>query len=1424
MKRLLSLLFLLFSISSQVVLGQLYSFKNYNYKEGLAFSNIKDIVQTNDGNIWLASEEGGLIRFNGKSFQEIQENNYNLTNTVSISKAKDNSIFFASKNKGIFQLIEGKINLIYQNKRQSSKFSGVYALNDAMVFVFNKTILVYRDNKIISQKRLSSKFEEITPYEFIASKNGGILLSNLGGFYISQRTNEISFLSNFINDKENKVYKTGYFNKDKFTLFDEGLSYYSDIIVNAEGNFEAINNYQINSPLWNNDAASTSTYISSNEKYFIVSKNGILYNFNGEGFTEIKSNTNEKPVACNKVIADIYGDLWLSSEKRGLYKVSIEPFTKVDMNPLYSSSLTSLFYTNSFGNTIISTESGQTHISNNNTKDEFIPHNFHTLSIVEFNGLTYLGTSSGLKSYNPKNGIIKDIKVPEVKDKQVSFLFASKKSIWIGIKDEGVIRYNPSSNEKSWFQNLYSNFPNNFLTAQLSFDGKYIVFGSKNGLHKFDINSKTFKSINDIPEKLGKHSFLSTIDKFGTRWFLLEKGILGITKANRKRVIQDVSNFSSFDFRIFSSDKLGNLIIGTNKGISLLKVNQLGNVKNVVFYNHKTGFEGYDIRKKVQFTNNNLITVGTIEGLYQINTYLLKHPQIPSTPFVYLKKDKNLNNKLKSQEWHFGVNNSKFLFTSYSYRLKGHEGKWSSLTRDSIIFYPELPEGKYTFEVKATNDGVKFSSINKKSIEITKPFWSSNSFIIVIVLVFLLLNIYLFNRSKSFDPKTIFSNKDNTISIKLIPRIIVVIGLINLVGHHVYPFFQKNIPYNYWLNVLSSSLITILYFITVQNVKRNKKEASKVLLIISISIILGENFGHLFLTQLNPYFLILIGITTSIIPLVFKKIRSTVFYSVGILLVSFFCFIFLNEVVFSKYIFLLIIISIIITAIFNTYLRHDSISKLLFISGVINKGDVISLAIDGDRKISYISENIENFIDIGHQNLINKKLSIFSNYIPSDFKESIFNNKDFKDGDKYLSPIVSINEKVIWIEWSCKVFSNDVTVLLGQDVTDKMELETTFEALVQNAEDFIYQIDLKGNFIFLNQQAISKLGYEKNNLLNTNSLSIVETDYHNYVSSNYRNHYKLEKDSSYIEFPIRKKDGTIIWIGQHVTNLYETGRTKRKGFLAVARDITEKREQEQIIREQQEDITSSIQYAKRIQVNLLPNISKIEQSFKNCFIIYKPRDIVSGDFYWMERIGDITVFSLSDCTGHGVPGSFMSLLGINLLNSIVLENKLLEPAKILDELDKKLIHVLPRGTGENKVNDGMEITICAYNHKTKELSYALAGGKFVVLQNGELNVLKGDSKHIGDYREEVIFKYKEDKITLNEEDTIYLLSDGFQDQFGGPRNKKFNFKKMRLILEENQNKSLLEQKETLERTFVDWIAEYEQTDDVSIIALKGFQE
>lgn len=302
MKRFTLLLVLFLSLLSNVVYSQLYSFKNYNYKEGLSYSNIQDIVQTDDGNIWLASEEGGLIKFNGKTFQEIQYNNLNLNNIVSISKAKDNSLFFASKNKGIYKIGNGKTNLVYQNKRQSSNYSGVFSLNNGMVFVFNKTILIYKGDKIVSQKRLSSKFDEIKPFEFIPIKNGGILLTNIGGFYISEKTNEISFLSNYTNELENKVFKTGYFKQSKIHLFTENLEEYCEILINENGNFENKSSFKSQSPLWNNDKVTASTYIAATDKYYLVSKNGIIYTFKNVKFHEIQSNTNEKPVSCSKVI------------------------------------------------------------------------------------------------------------------------------------------------------------------------------------------------------------------------------------------------------------------------------------------------------------------------------------------------------------------------------------------------------------------------------------------------------------------------------------------------------------------------------------------------------------------------------------------------------------------------------------------------------------------------------------------------------------------------------------------------------------------------------------------------------------------------------------------------------------------------------------------------------------------------------------------------------------------------------------------------------------------------------------------------------------------------------------------------------------------------------------------------------------------
>jgi serine phosphatase RsbU (regulator of sigma subunit) len=271
----------------------------------------------------------------------------------------------------------------------------------------------------------------------------------------------------------------------------------------------------------------------------------------------------------------------------------------------------------------------------------------------------------------------------------------------------------------------------------------------------------------------------------------------------------------------------------------------------------------------------------------------------------------------------------------------------------------------------------------------------------------------------------------------------------------------------------------------------------------------------------------------------------------------------------------------------------------------------------------------------------------------------------------------------------------------------------------------------------------------------------------------------------------------------------------------LARDITQKREQQQIIQDQRDNITSSIRYAQRIQINLQPNAYDFGDSFQECFVLYKPKDIVSGDFYWIHRVENKTVIALADCTGHGVPGAFMTLLGINLLNSIVIENRILEASEILNQMDLRLIEALSSQQNTDSIQDGMEMTVLIYDHNTSQLQYACAGARFLIYEKNGFNMFKGDVKHIGDPEFPGFKEYISHSLHLEEDSTIYLLTDGFQDQFGGNRDKKFSFRRFLETLEENIRLPLAEQKHMIESEFDRWRQDVEQTDDVTVIALRN---
>ncbi len=261
-------------------------------------------------------------------------------------------------------------------------------------------------------------------------------------------------------------------------------------------------------------------------------------------------------------------------------------------------------------------------------------------------------------------------------------------------------------------------------------------------------------------------------------------------------------------------------------------------------------------------------------------------------------------------------------------------------------------------------------------------------------------------------------------------------------------------------------------------------------------------------------------------------------------------------------------------------------------------------------------------------------------------------------------------------------------------------------------------------------------------------------------------------------------------------------------------------DQKHIVEEKNKDIGDSIRYAKRIQEAILPPDKMWYNLLPNSFVLYNPKDILSGDFYWLEHTDDYIFVAAADCTGHGVPGALMSIVNYNLLNKAVLEKNLILPGEILDSVNYYLTHSLHQSYNESSIKDGMDITLLTINKKTKEIYFAGANNPIYIISNGNLQVIKADKFPVGAFIEDNVKKFTNQKLNLQPDDIIYLFTDGFADQFGGPKGKKFKYKQLTELLIENHTKPLSQQSIILNQQFQSWKGNLEQVDDVCILGIK----
>jgi PAS domain S-box-containing protein len=492
-----------------------------------------------------------------------------------------------------------------------------------------------------------------------------------------------------------------------------------------------------------------------------------------------------------------------------------------------------------------------------------------------------------------------------------------------------------------------------------------------------------------------------------------------------------------------------------------------------------------------------------------------------------------------------------------------------------------------------------------------------------------------------------------------------------------------------------------------------------------------------------------------------------------------------------------------------------------------NASEVITIY-EEDESIRYISPSVESILGYGQKEMIGK--SDIDKVHPdhrATFKElfrKMTENPDEKATVQY--EYRAKDGSFIWLESTGTNFVSNQAIhgfiLNSRDITERRRAEqeqrmrSKMQALSENSLDLITR--LEGESISYINPVIEEYSGKKPAFFLNKKVKEAELDafiLEGWLRVVEEVNATQEKVSSEMDFT--SEMGKRIMQVNAIPEFDESN--KLESVLVVSHDITERKLIELEIQNKNKKITESINYAKRIQNAILPNNRIINKALPDSFILYKPRDVVSGDFPWFVQIKDDIFIAAVDCTGHGVPGALLSLIGYFLLNDIVRSRKITEPGKILDLLDEGVTTTL-RQDEDSTTKDGMDIALCKINMEACEVEYAGAHRPLYIMKGGVMEEVKGNKFPIGGGVFKNQTNFTNTKVKLAKGDSIYFSSDGFPDQFGGPEARKFGPKKTREIIERVHHLPMKDSVNTFDHEWESWRGETKQTDDVLLIGIK----
>jgi serine phosphatase RsbU (regulator of sigma subunit)/tetratricopeptide (TPR) repeat protein len=466
-----------------------------------------------------------------------------------------------------------------------------------------------------------------------------------------------------------------------------------------------------------------------------------------------------------------------------------------------------------------------------------------------------------------------------------------------------------------------------------------------------------------------------------------------------------------------------------------------------------------------------------------------------------------------------------------------------------------------------------------------------------------------------------------------------------------------------------------------------------------------------------------------------------------------------------------------------------------------NIGSVYFHLEDYEKSISYSESALQLREEIGDKSGQSGSLSNLSN--------NYLRLKKYELAEKYISQSLAIALEIgakDRIKTSYKIYS-EVDSAQGnfESAYEKYKMFTFYQDSIKNEESTVKTTQLKMQFEFDKKAAADSVTNAKFKELQNAEIAKREAE------------LESKKTQQYYLF------GGLFLVFVFSGFMYNRFRLTRKQNVLIELQkkqvedkniLVEKAHHE--LSEKNKEILDSILYAKRIQAAILPPTKLIDKCLKKAFVFYKPKDIVAGDFYWLEQRDSKVIFAAADCTGHGVPGAMVSVVCNNGLNRSVREHGLVIPNEILDKTRELVIKEFDKS--EEDVNDGMDISLCSIDFESMTLQWAGANNALILIRESEIIEIKPDKQPIGKYTNAKPFTNHE--LSLQTNDVLYLFTDGFYDQFGGEKGKKFLFKKFKDLLLETSQLDIAEQGNHFLSVFNDWKGENEQVDDVCIIGVR----